>query len=129
MAWLFGEVWLLCLVAFLLGAAITWVAFVVPARRAVRRRATFGHGWTAAAPTTPSRGLARPVTARPTPTPEPPGGPGSALAALDAWDGPVGGRPGSAEAALGALDELGVGRPREQAGPEPADARRPADDA
>lgn len=136
MAWLFGQVWLLCLVAFLLGAVVTWVTFVVPARRAARRRPTIEHGWNPSpAPGGPPQALPGserqvPVTTAP---PEVPlGSLNSALAALDAWNGPAGTRPGTAEAAMGALEKLGVGTPpdgEKVTGDQPAAPREPADDA
>jgi hypothetical protein len=33
MGWLFGQVWILCAIAFLAGALVTWLVFVRPARR------------------------------------------------------------------------------------------------
>ena len=125
MAWLFGQVWLLFLVAFLLGAAVTWVAFVVPARRASRRRPLVDHEWNP----TPPMGMHPQQPTRharsagpPQPTPGVPlGGLNSALAALDAWNGPAGVRPGTAEEATSALEKLGVGAPPPEPTAEPAD--------
>lgn len=115
MAWLFGQVWLLCLVAFLLGAAATWVTFVAPARRAGRRRPTVDHAWNPTPPTgvrQPHPVHTRPAGQEPPSTP-PPGVPlgslNSALAALDAWNVPSGVRPGTAKEATSALERLGVG--------------------
>ncbi|MBN9108919.1 MAG: hypothetical protein J0I34_09065 [Pseudonocardia sp.] len=126
MAWLFGQVWLLCLVAFLLGAAVTWVAFVVPARRASRRRPLVDHEWNP----TPPMGMrpqqptrhARGAGLSQQPPPDVPlAGLNSALAALDAWNGPAGVRPGTAEEATSALEKLGVGAPPPEPVEEPAD--------
>ncbi|MGD9986450.1 hypothetical protein [Pseudonocardia sp.] len=117
MAWLFGQVWLLCLVAFLLGAAVTWVAFVVPTRRASRRRPLVDHQWNPTPPAgmqpqQPTRHVRSPGSPPPTPPPGVPlGSLNSALAALDAWNGPAGVRPGTAEDATSALERLGVGTP------------------
>ncbi len=33
MLWLFGQIWLWCLISFVLGAVLTWVVVVLPARR------------------------------------------------------------------------------------------------
>lgn len=57
MWWLFGQVWLLCAVAFLLGSLVTWVLFVRPARRAAG---------------TPDEDDFRPTSVWPAPAPEPP---------------------------------------------------------
>ncbi|MGH3908224.1 MAG: hypothetical protein ACRDTE_29185 [Pseudonocardiaceae bacterium] len=33
MLWLFGQIWLWCLISFVLGAVLTWVVVVLPAHR------------------------------------------------------------------------------------------------
>ena len=117
MAWLFGQVWLLCLVAFVLGSAATWVAFVVPARRTP----TVDHGWHPAA--TPPAGAPLVATGAPPRAPEPQRpiqDLDSALAAIDSWKGPPVRGTAVGDAATGALDDLGVGRPEPER-PAPAD--------
>lgn len=101
MGWLFVQVWLLCLVAFLAGAAVTWLFFVHPARRTA-----------AAAPAEP----AAPVPPDPGPEPAPAvddepavGLFEPALSALDRRDGLRRGQ-SAGTAAADALDALGVGR-------------------
>jgi hypothetical protein len=78
MAWLFAQMWMLELAAFLLGAAATWVAFVRPARAAARAAAQAPPpGWVPEpAPTEPEPA---PPTRPPDPAPASP-----ALAELDA---------------------------------------------
>ncbi|OLT11519.1 hypothetical protein BJF78_05045 [Pseudonocardia sp. CNS-139] len=100
MLWLFAQVWLLCAVAFLAGAAATWLAFVRP-----RRPGPAGGGhprrrpadWLTAAPGTPER---PPLPATPPAPVEP------AIAVLDTRRGPTPRRTGTS--AADALDELGV---------------------
>lgn len=104
MWWLFGQVWLLCAVAFLLGSLVTWVLFVRPARRAAG---------------TPDEDDFRPTSVWPAPAPEPPPvraspvPPPPAVAAVDPALSRLdvrGGRPPTppARTATGALDLLGV---------------------
>lgn len=109
MGWLFGQVWILCLVAFLAGAAVTWIAFVRP-RRDAGQTAGSVPGWTPVPEWVSGGGTARversaAAVQRP---PAPPAGPpvDPALAALDTG-GP---RPaaGTGVTATGALDRLGV---------------------
>ncbi len=78
MAELFAQMWLLELAAFLLGAAVTWLVFVRPARAAAARAAQPVHlppAW-ASEPSVPSPRAAEPES--PTVATDP------ALAALDA---------------------------------------------
>lgn len=39
MLWLFGQIWLWCLISFVLGAVLTWVVVVLPARRRIEEAA------------------------------------------------------------------------------------------
>lgn len=122
MGWLFGQVWLLCVVAFLAGAAVTWLAFVRPQRGAVPSNAR-GETWM------PVPGWAsggEPAGREAAATPAPPVGPPAAdpaLAALDLGREPRSG-PGPGVTATGALDMLGVARRAAPAVPEQA---RPAE--
>jgi hypothetical protein len=76
MVWLFGQVWTLLLVAFLLGALLTWVAFVVPLRRAARRTPGSDAVWSPP-PWYPTGRASTPQVPAPEPPrtrpPEPPG--------------------------------------------------------
>ncbi len=105
-AWFFVQVWVLCLVAFLLGAAVTWIGFVRPMRRARGSEVT---DW----PELPAWPTVRPpaeppARVEPEPDPEPDPGPVTdpALSALDATGRRVVAGPGAA--AVDALDRLGV---------------------
>ena len=115
MGWLFAEVWVLCVVAFLVGAAVTWLVFVRPLRGAAREsgpepqwtpvpRWASGDGDSDAGATPPAE--PEPEVAR---RPEPPAGPPTdpALSVLDIKDG-VSRRGGPGTTATGALDMLGV---------------------
>lgn len=106
MVWLFGQVWVLCVLAFAAGSAVTWLVFVRPLRGAA---ADADGDWTpvptwAPAPVGPGPG---PVT--PDPTIVPPPGP-AADPALAALEGQRPGRDhvGPGVTATGALDLLGV---------------------
>jgi hypothetical protein len=111
--WLFTQVWVLCLVSFLLGALATWLAFVRPAQRAARDVPD-----RPAAPAPPPWALtSRPqapeqrVEDEPPPPPEPTVPPvNPALAALNGQSADTRGRstPAVGSAAAGALDLLGV---------------------
>lgn len=106
MGWLFVQVWLLCVVSFLLGAVVTWLLWVLPARRVqappAGRPWTLGPSWTGPPP----------PSADAEPSPPPPAGtrPGPpvdpALAGLDSRAEPP--PAGLGTAATGALDLLGV---------------------
>jgi hypothetical protein len=106
--WLFGQVWLLCAVSFLLGSLLTWLLFAVSARRHARA-ARAGPEWMPA----PAWGASEPSdTGSEERPPPPPAGPPAdpALTALDTRDRRPPARLGTA--ASGALDVLGVrGRP------------------
>ncbi len=106
MAWFFVQVWVLCLAAFLLGAAVTWLAFVRPLRRS---RASDVTDW----PELPAWPGVRPPAEPPVAQVEPEPGPGSvtdpALSALDAPGRRDVAGPGAA--ATEALDRLGVVAP------------------
>ncbi|MCW0215721.1 MAG: hypothetical protein OJJ54_20380 [Pseudonocardia sp.] len=125
MVWLFGQVWLLLVVAFLLGAALTWVAFVAPARRAARRAPVAEWtppSWTPAAgpPSVPvAPGPPRDAVAEPPRIPAPAD---SALAELDQRRNAARRRSAGA-AAAGAIDSLtsgtGASIPRQQGPEEP----------
>jgi hypothetical protein len=130
-AWLFAQVWVLCLLSFLLGALATWLAV----GRAQHRAPTSGGGagwvppafWSATGRSTAGRSGPDARTAAVEPRAEPPGPPVEpALAALDAH-GPDGRRPrpGLGAAATGALDLLGVPEPGPAAGGPAADASGP----
>lgn len=99
MAWFVAQVWVLCAVAFLLGAAVTWLLFVRPLRRA-RPPEPAPEPVTAAVP------VAAPA-APPAPPEDPPVPPvDPALAALDTP--PVGPPERPGHRARAALDLLGV---------------------
>jgi hypothetical protein len=130
--WLFTQVWVLCLVSFLLGALVTWIAFVRPAQRAARDIPD-----RAVAPAPPAWALtARPQVPeqraedqRPSPPPEPTVPPvNPALAALNGQppDTPARSAPAVGTAAAGALDLLGMHTEPPQPSPKPA-AESPAD--
>lgn len=102
MAWFVAQVWVLCAVAFVLGAGVTWLLFVRPLRARPPAAAP-----PVVAPTTEQ---VRPVTAPP-PAPEaPPAAPAvdPALAALDTPPLGTPRQPGAGVRASGALDLLGV---------------------
>lgn len=106
MEWLFVQVWVLCVVAFLAGAAVTWLAFVRPRRADV---ATDGLMWTPVPAWASDREPVAPTPAAPdapiSPAVIPPVDP--ALAGIDARSpehAPT--RPGVT--ATGELDRLGV---------------------
>jgi hypothetical protein len=111
---LFGQVWILCVIAFLAGSAVTWLLFVrtPPRRHASPRRHRGGLRAPERAPSLPRR----PRSARP--EPPPPAEP--ALANLDTR-GPGATSRRSGSGAAGALDRLGVaGTPnRPEDGPSP----------
>lgn len=104
MAWFFVQVWVLCLVAFLLGSVVTWLAFVRPWRRADGSDAV---GW----PVVTAWPGARPATDPPPPRPAPEAGPPNdpALSALDVPATERHPATGPGAAATEALDRLGVG--------------------
>ncbi|HLU56412.1 MAG TPA: hypothetical protein VKZ81_13200 [Pseudonocardia sp.] len=98
----FGQVWFLCVLAFLAGSAVTWLLFVRPHRRRT------AHPLFRPAPPRILHAAAGPLrrTRRPEP-PEPPAPSEPALANLDTHGRePTTRRPGSS--AAGALDRLGV---------------------
>ncbi|HEY4420297.1 MAG TPA: hypothetical protein VGN22_12300 [Pseudonocardia sp.] len=68
MWWLVGQVWLLCAVAFLAGAGVTWLVFVRPA---VPLRPTVLPGPTGMAPWSGPPPSPRPANPAPTEQPEP----------------------------------------------------------
>lgn len=110
MAGFAAQVWVLCVIAFLLGSGVTWALFVRPLRAA-----------RAAVP--PPQPPAR-AAAAPPPAAEPPAAPPPAPAvdpALTALDGVLRPTPPPGIRAVGALDLLGVARrpmiPPQQAGP------------
>jgi hypothetical protein len=101
MGWLFAQVWILCVVAFLAGAAVTWLVFVVP----LRGRPAYGP---AHPPVPVWAATHRPRQKEPPPAPpkEPPPPPvDPALSALDTGGIP---RISTGTAATNALDELGA---------------------
>lgn len=104
MAWLFGQVWILCVISFAAGSAVTWLLFVRPLRDAA---ADAGGEWTPVPAWTPP-----PAVTEPEPAArrlEPPAG-RAVDPALATLDGPGPGR-GPADpgvTATGALDLLGV---------------------
>jgi cytoskeletal protein RodZ len=111
MVWLFGQVWVLLLVAFLLGALLTWVAFVVPLRRAAPRTAVSDAVWTpppwyptgrSSTPQAPVPESARVQAPAPPRIPDPAD---SALAELDQHR-IAARRRSTGTAAAGALDDL-----------------------
>jgi len=99
-AWFVAQVWVLCAVAFLLGAGVTWLLFVRP----LRRRAPAG------APGRPPRAAAADPDPVAPPEPEPQAGPTAdrALASLDTPPFGAASTPGAGVRASGALDLLGV---------------------
>ena len=120
MTWLFAQVWVLFLVAFLLGAAATWLAFVRPLRAAARRPRE-------PVPTPPQAWAGG--SANPTPPTDLPPVAGSALAEMDAHarhakPGPVGTgavEPGVATAPLPVVPPQAGPPPRPEV-PDEADA-------
>lgn len=108
MAGFAAEVWVLCLIAFLIGSGVTWLLFVRPLRAR-------------AAPPPPAPAADDPAPTPPRSTPDPQSGPPAppavdpALSALHGAQRPEQ-RPG--RRAAGALDLLGVDR-------EPRDGARP----
>jgi hypothetical protein len=112
---LFGQVWILCVIAFLAGSAVTWLLFVrTPRRRhAPPRRHT-------KAPPAPERAPSLPRRPRPARPEEPPPPVEPALANLDTRGREATSRR-SGSSAAGALDRLGVaGAPhRPEDGPVP----------
>lgn len=123
MVWLLAQVWVLCAVAFLLGAAVTWLLFGRPQRRPPSHHPERPH---------PIRESAEPGPDR-TETAEPDGLGPRADPALAVLDGPTLGMPavpGAGTRASGALDLLGVARPDQpvipsQAGPRDDGPARP----
>lgn len=119
MAWFVAQVWVLCAVAFLLGAAVTWLLFVRPQRVSRPEPAPAA----AAAEPEVRRAEPQPVAEEPIASPVLP-----ALAALDTP--PLGQPRGVGARASGALDLLGVTPPGPppaiptQPGPPDDDARR-----
>ena len=100
MGWLFAQVWMLCVVAFLAGAAVTWLVFVVPRRG----RPAHGHPHTPVPVWAAShRPRAKPEPPPPPPKPPPPPPVDPALAELDTGRIP---RAGTGTAASQALDAL-----------------------
>jgi hypothetical protein len=132
-AWLFTQVWVLCLVSFLLGALVTWLAFVRPAQRTARDTPD-----RPAAPTPPAWALpGHPQVPEPRAEDQPPRPPeptvppvDPALAALNGQSTDARGRPAPAvgTAAAGALDLLGVHpEPPQPPPPTPPTAKPPTD--
>jgi hypothetical protein len=120
MGWLFAQVWILCVVAFLAGAGVTWVLFVVPQRRTrpARRAGSEEPGAWTADPWAGRAGDAR----EPVDPPAPPPAVDPALSALDSLGRDRVRRvPSAGTAATGALDLLGVLRatPPADDGPGP----------
>jgi hypothetical protein len=116
--WLFGQVWALCAVSFLVGALVTWAVFARPQRR---RGGHSGEVWQAP-PEWASRPPVRqrPELPRRAPQPQRLGAPvDPALARLDTGDGERGRPSGPGVAATGALDMLGVTRPSPAPGSPP----------
>ncbi|WP_300007318.1 hypothetical protein [Pseudonocardia sp.] len=104
MAWLLAQVWVLCAVAFLLGAGVTWLLFVRP-----RQRPMAGYPGRSVPPHEPGPG---PDLPQRRPQPEMPSGP-AVDPALSALDGTTLGMPPVPRVgtrASGALDLLGVAR-------------------
>lgn len=129
MGWLFGQVWVLCVIAFLAGAAVTWLAFVRPQRGAVHSTVA-GTRWTPKEKPNSdwesAHAAARALTGA-APAPAPPAGPpvDPALSAIDDRND-LFHRVGPGATATGALDQLGVARPEPpdipaQAGPPGGD--------
>jgi hypothetical protein len=104
MAWFFVQVWVLCLVAFLLGSAVTWFAFVRPLRRAGRPDDA---GWPVLSATWPARPARPAVEVHAAPPPPPGQATDPALPALDVHGRER--RVAAGRAATDALDRLGVG--------------------
>lgn len=129
MGWLFGQVWVLCVIAFLAGAAVTWLAFVRPQRGAVHSTVT-GTRW--APKEKPDSGwesahAAGRALVGDAPSVLPPAAPpvDPALSAIDDRTD-LFGRVGPGVSASGALDLLGVAKPEPpdipaQAGPAERD--------
>ena len=111
MAWFVAQVWVLCAVAFLLGAAVTWLLFVRPQRAPRSEPAPVP---AAAAEPVVRRAEPQPAAEEPVASPVLP-----ALAALDTP--PLGASRGVGVRASGALDLLGVTPP----GPPPAIPTQP----
>lgn len=112
MGWLFAQVWLLCVIAFLAGAVVTWLVFVLPLRGPAHPPYTPVPAWAA---THRPRTKEPPPAAPPTEPPPPPVDP--ALSGLDTGRIP---RVGTGTAAAGALDALGAPRSEpEKPPPEP----------
>ncbi|HXV93798.1 MAG TPA: hypothetical protein VD813_10900 [Pseudonocardia sp.] len=111
MAWLFAQVWALCVMAFLLGSLATWVAFVLPLRRARRETEVAGPS--------PPPPPPDPVPAAAELTPRPVAAADPALSALDTRPATGLPAPGIGAAATGALDLLGIGGPPPARSPEP----------
>jgi hypothetical protein len=130
--WLFTQVWVLCLVSFLLGSLVTWLAFVRPAQRAAREIPD-----RPAAPAPPAWAITtRPQVPeqraedQPPPPREPTVPPvNPALAALNGQPADTRGRsaPAVGTAAAGALDLLGEHTEPPQPPPTPPAAEPPAD--
>jgi hypothetical protein len=102
--WLLAQVWVLCAVAFLLGAGVTWLLFVRPRQRPMSR-----YPGRSVPPQVPDAG----PDVAPQRDAEVPAVP-AADPALAALDGPTLGLPpvrGAGARATGALDLLGVARP------------------
>lgn len=107
MAWLFGQVWVLCVVSFLLGAGLTWLLVS-------RRDPVTAPPPVAQAAVPPP---AEPAPPRPEVPPPPPARPvDPALSALDSRDDPP--VTGVGRAATGALDGLGVREAGSRRGPD-----------
>lgn len=114
MAWFVAQVWVLCALAFLLGAGVTWLLFVRPPRPGTARA---GVPAVTAPPAAPPGQVAEEPAAAP------------ALPALAALDTPPLGVPrGTGARAAGALDLLGV-TPAGAAPTIPAQPGPPDEDA
>lgn len=120
MGWLFTQVWVLCAVAFLAGAAVTWLVFVRPVPRPAHRPPAAVGAVARVADPWPERDSGGTPAPDRDPEPGPPRVVDPALSALDRGDGARRGPP-SGVVASGALDELGV------AGPGPAAPQHPPD--
>lgn len=109
MGWLFVQVWVLCVLSFVAGAAVTWLAFVRPRRGGAPAG---GPSWTPVPVWASARRGAIPERPDPVVPIAPTAGPAAdpALAALDARSSerqPAGSR----ATAASALDQLGVAGP------------------
>jgi hypothetical protein len=113
---LFGQVWILCAIAFLAGAAVTWLVFVLPRRHSEPARPVEPAG-SPAAGTEPGAPESRDEAER-TETPA------SGDPAISGLDAKARAATGTGTAAADALDRLGARRTRRPAEDEPAEGGR-----